>query len=417
MFAPASGVEANYDVQAGGLKRGREENDVNAEKKLRPDDDNGHVVLKVLASDNECGKVIGKQGAVIKQTMQDSGTTIRVSAPDEVVPGTGERIVTIMGPLHNVVHAAQLVQSQLIQARGPVNPGEEREADSIVKFLVPDRSTGTIIGKAGSVIKEIMDGTGAKITVSQPAQVLQATSERTITVQGPPANRDAAIEAIYLKFLAISAEYRPKETSYSALRGGPGRLAGAASSPYGAPAGGYGYNPAAQFPWLLEAAQSGFLPPNPYSSAFGYAAAAAGAPRPGSRGGAASKSEMSLPEKVVAGIIGRGGEVVKAISARSGCRVRFSQKSEITADGMRLVIFEGAADTVAVARRLVEERIKEIEGEMSSGSIPRAGSETAAGSYTAVPPSYGSLYDPYGVLAAYGQYQAYQQSYGSGDHQ
>ena len=407
--------EANFDVQAGGVKRARDEDDVNAEKKLRTDDDTTDVFLKVLASDNECGKVIGKQGAVIKETMQNSGTKIRVSAPDEVIPGTGERIVTIMGQLPNVIHAAQLVQAQLIQARGPVNPGEEREADSIVKFLVPDRSTGSIIGKAGAVIKEIMDATGAKITVSQPTQIIQATSERTIIVQGAPANRDAAIQAIYQKLLTVAAEFRPKEVSYSALRGGAsGRpVGGAAVPPYGAPPVGYGYPQAAQFPWLLEAAGAYGGMPSPYPGGYGYnGAPPALGPAGFSAGSAAraaakpSTTQMPLPEKIVAGIIGRGGAVVKDISARSGARVRFSQKSEITADGMRMVIFEGAADAVAIARRLVDERIREIEAEMQSTGSAAAAAPAPAPASNYAPYNYAPT-DPYAAYAQ--QYQQYQQ--------
>lgn len=119
----------------GGGKREREYGEGEEDKRARVDDD--AVVLKLLAPNAECGKLIGKGGTVIKQTMEDSGARVRISGNEEVIPGTGERIITIMGGFSNVIRGCMLVSGQLNEAR----PGEER-AEEALRFLVPNFSAG-----------------------------------------------------------------------------------------------------------------------------------------------------------------------------------------------------------------------------------------------------------------------------------
>ena len=73
---------------------------------------------------------------------------------------------------------------------------------------------------------------------------------------------------------------------------------------------------------------------------------------------------------------------------------------------MRLVIFEGAADAVAIARRLVDERIREIEAEMQSTGSAAAAAPAPAPASNYAPYNYAPT-DPYAAYAQ--QYQQYQQ--------
>jgi polyribonucleotide nucleotidyltransferase len=122
------------------------------------------TVLKMLLPNESAGRVIGKAGAVLKQIMDDSGARVRFSATDEVIPDTGERIITAVGSAEAVALVADFVMTILNEPF----PGEEVDPSKAkpLKLLVPEATAGSIIGKAGAVIKELMDVSGATIRVS-----------------------------------------------------------------------------------------------------------------------------------------------------------------------------------------------------------------------------------------------------------
>jgi len=64
--------------------------------------------------------------------------------------------------------------------------GAEGEVEElVVRLVVPNSSVGSIIGKAGSAIKDLTAQTGAKIHIAQNDE---GSYERTITISGAPAN-------------------------------------------------------------------------------------------------------------------------------------------------------------------------------------------------------------------------------------
>ena len=72
---------------------------------------------------------------------------------------------------------------------------------------------------------------------------------------------------------------------------------------------------------------------------------------------------IPLKDVYIAGIIGKGGVIIKDICARSGATVRVSQRSEVNASGERTVIIEGSPDKVAAAETMVRERCRTIDAE------------------------------------------------------
>jgi len=93
---------------------------------------------------------------------------------------------------HNQQQAAQhaAVQHPLQPAAaapeaGKANGGEGEAAELVVRLLVPNSSVGSIIGKAGSAIKDLTTQTGAKIHIAQNDEL---SYERTITLSGVPAS-------------------------------------------------------------------------------------------------------------------------------------------------------------------------------------------------------------------------------------
>lgn len=77
----------------------------------RPDD----IVLKLLASNNLIGRIIGKGGQTIKRIMQQTDTKITVSSANFATQINLERIISITGILDNICRAEVLISQKLRQ--------------------------------------------------------------------------------------------------------------------------------------------------------------------------------------------------------------------------------------------------------------------------------------------------------------
>ena len=90
-----------------------------------PADASDPVVLKMVIPNADAGRIIGKQGSVLKQIMEVSGARVRLSATEEVLPSTGERIITCIGTLATVGAAQQIISAALNDPRPGEAPAEE----------------------------------------------------------------------------------------------------------------------------------------------------------------------------------------------------------------------------------------------------------------------------------------------------
>ena len=340
-------------------KRGRmdEENEVSG-KRTRMEVEGlagRQSVLKLLLPNNQTGSIIGKQGAVLKQITEESGARVKISATDEVMAGTGERVATLVGSLASLLRAQQLISNQLASTK----PGEESstpDAERTIRMLVPNQAAGLIIGKAGVVIKELMERSGASIRVSQPSEMIAQTQERIVMINGTPASIDLAQNAICELLAEALPEQQPKQIDYSILKqgGSPHGLPALGTRPRQAPLGGGYPSQPTYYSQLgaLHAAPQSRGPPmaqdHTRNSAFAMSVPAAPLasqslqslqPRPAAMGESIS-SQMLLPDKMISGIIGKGGSIIREIAARSGAQVRVSQKETINAAGERLITME-----------------------------------------------------------------------------
>ena len=159
---------------------------------------------------------------------------------------------------------------------------------------------------------------------------------------------DAATEGVVNRLLEAPPAQQIRQVNYSALKGGgtgvlpnigvlPPQLAGglAPLMPPGAlppphPATWGAYPPAVgAYPLMPPAA----LYATAHGAALGGMPAQLTPPRPalggaGALGGAQTKTEMSVGDKMVAGLIGRGGSIIKDLIARSGAMIKISQKDD-----------------------------------------------------------------------------------------
>ena len=60
------------------------------------------IALKVLATHLGVGAIIGKAGSSISEIQQASDAKIQISGPQEVFPGTTERVMNLSGEMLKV---------------------------------------------------------------------------------------------------------------------------------------------------------------------------------------------------------------------------------------------------------------------------------------------------------------------------
>ena len=403
--AASSNAQAFDAVAAANMaltKRSRDDDDSGAGKRMRtepaaPADPANSLVLKMLIPNSQMGSVIGKQGVVLNRIQSESGTRLKISSTDEVIPRSGERICQIIGPLYGLRRAQQMVSQQLAESRQGEEP-RPSDSERVLKLLVPNMAAAIIIGKAGCVINEIKERSGATIRVSQQSEIVAATQERIVTITGLPHAVDAAQHAICEKLaLEGSPQQQPKLIDYAMLKLGASAASaadayGAHGSAHGSAHGGapsycgsgYGGGPSAYGappPQQQQQHSSGHkrLPPMEYASfvthnswlavlspqeqmqqyqqylaqyashagtavgkgygggpgggGSGYGGGpgggggfggggGGGGGKGGQPGGGSAKETLCFSDRIVAGIIGKGGTIIREISSRSGAQVR-----------------------------------------------------------------------------------------------
>jgi len=104
------------------------------------------VVLKILIPEKETGHVIGKAGSVLNKIKEASNTRIRISAMDEVIPMTRERICTIVGTLPSVLLAQKLISTALVENSKPLID-EPVGSHRTLKLLLSHAAVGCVIGR------------------------------------------------------------------------------------------------------------------------------------------------------------------------------------------------------------------------------------------------------------------------------
>jgi len=76
----------------------------------------GEVTMRLGVPDMSVGGLVGKGGCIVKELMQLSGAHIKVSQKGDNVPGTNNRIVTIVGAPGSVSYAHMLVLQKVPEA-------------------------------------------------------------------------------------------------------------------------------------------------------------------------------------------------------------------------------------------------------------------------------------------------------------
>lgn len=218
-------------------------------------DERPEAVLRLLVPVRRVGSVIGKGGAIVKQIRENTGTRVRVVEP---MPGSDDRVIVISGledpqlEFHGIQDALlQCHLKSVANEEGTVHTGQGSPPGFAARMLVCHTQAGCIIGKAGSVIKELKEATGAYLKVLPPDELppCALANDRVIHMTG-------SVDALQHALRLVSKQIRenpPKEMpnplpAASAVAGAappvpqpsrapyrPAQLAGRGQQPYNTP--------------------------------------------------------------------------------------------------------------------------------------------------------------------------------------
>lgn len=226
----------------------------------------GEITLKMLADDKYCGRIIGKEGKVIKKIREDTDTKILVSNVQDAAAMYPDRVITIRGTLDNMSSAEAAISTKLRECyenemNAPVPPGmmmpggmpgismmpgvygmrppypmmqqqggpgfypgppgppgppnmynhiqqqqqqKEQQLAEICQISIPNSAVGAIIGAGGSNIKQIIRDSNAYVTIEpKNNDDPNPAAERIVTIKG---SCDAQWRACFLIFEKLRTE-------------------------------------------------------------------------------------------------------------------------------------------------------------------------------------------------------------------
>lgn len=234
-----------------------------------------------------------------------------------------------------------------------VYTGGEVEINEIM--TVAENAVGLIIGRMGENLKRVENSTNCKVQFMQPT----GSHLRQARLTGTVAARNAARAEIE----RINNENDRKINGGGGGGGAQGPLSGAAGRHQGG--------------------------------------STSAVPGPGE-----VSDQMTVPDHTVGLIIGRGGETIRDLQARSGCHVNIVAEHK-SVEGFRPVNLIGSYAAIAMARQLIEDIVHSDTRAGNTPAQPRPANNQSQprGGYEAYPAPAAAYPVPAPVAAApYGQY-------------
>lgn len=343
----------------------------------------GKVAIKFLLNNSLTGSLIGTGGHAIKELIEVSEARVNVSGPQELYPGTTERVVLIMGTETNVSAAQSLVWLMLAQNAKAAEEGNTRgvswsprqatesmeEFDHVHvdgKITVPAAAGGLILGRGGATIKAIAEDSGARLQMTGKEEAI-FTQERIITISGTVQACAKATSQI------ISKLAEDEEAAQFVNRG----------TTYGSPAHG------------MTGTMYGSPSQDPRGQRQGRGGGALGS---GGRGGnmfhdpatdaiqaASTTISLQVPDAIIGNILGKQGSTMREIMSLSGAKVVVSPRGDYV-DGTtnRIVTITGTPSSAQAAHMFVSQKLQSpfpprrtSKGSGNGGRGGRGGNEGA----------------------------------------
>ncbi|XP_021593229.1 KH domain-containing protein At4g18375 isoform X2 [Manihot esculenta] len=150
------------------------------------------LIMRVLCPFDKIGRVIGKGGGTIKSIRQTSGARVEV---DDTKADRDECIITVIATESPDDLKSMAVEAVLL-LQGKIN--DEDDDTVSIRFLVPSKVIGCIIGKSGSIVNEIRKRTKADVRISKGQKPKCADSnDELVEVLGEVGSvRDALVQIV-----------------------------------------------------------------------------------------------------------------------------------------------------------------------------------------------------------------------------
>lgn len=289
------------------------------------------IQMRALIVTQDASIIIGKAGKNVNEIREKSGSKITIT---EAVPGNPERVMVIAGQLDAVSKAFGLVVRRINDEPFDV-PSVPGSRAVTIRFIIPNARMGSVIGKAGSKIKEIQEASGARLQASEA--LLPGSTERVLSVSGVA---DAIHIAVYYIGTILQEHAAPVSASNTSYRPTGG------NNNYNSGGGGGGGAPPRQN--------------------FGGGGGGGGGPPVAGPG--QQTQQIFIPNELVGSIIGKAGSKINEIRGQSGCQIKICEPGDGSPGANaaeRLVTITGLPAGIQVAvnllyQRLEQEKVKQL---------------------------------------------------------
>lgn len=304
-------------------------------------------VIKFLVPEAMAAAIIGKGGSVIAAMRQSCQAKIALTEQGEVYPQTECRVLIAQA---NTEEALNEASRQIISKLGELVKGTAAseaigvEGEMKLRTLVPRAAVGGVIGKGGATIKQIRETSGAKVSISEPMGSGPG-AEQLVAVTGPSQALEFVLTEVnrQIQLLNTEAWFQTWASSTGVAQGGLGGVPG-----LGQPLGLRGSPASFSSPGIdvmIRVAQG--LPPYVMEDSRGFALSCV------------------VPNRLVGGLIGRGGQGTKEVQLATGTKIGIREIPD-DPDNRSLNIAGPLANTCA-AYMLMMKRYLDAEAQSSSG--------------------------------------------------
>ncbi|PSS17318.1 KH domain-containing protein [Actinidia chinensis var. chinensis] len=329
----------------------------------------GSILFRVLCPASKTGSVIGKGGSIISQIRQETGVKVRV---EETVPGCDERVIVIIGSdkdneviverskedgdgtnaneeaddanehdedddkksipvedsqsekgMSSVQKALLLVFERMVEGESETKEGDEQSNKSstfVVRLLVLSSQVGCLLGKGGSVIKQMSSDSGAQIRILPREKLPPCASpfDELLQITGEVDTVKRALQSVSQQLL----EHPPNDQdSIPTVASGPSShsFGNPLSRPEEYPPPKYPYATGPHISRRNEPGDPGLM--NPPQDIITF--------------------RLLCHEEKVGGVIGKGGTIVKALQHETGCEIKVLERVSDSED--RIIVISGPA--------------------------------------------------------------------------
>ncbi|KAJ6807334.1 KH domain-containing protein HEN4-like [Iris pallida] len=337
----------------------------------------GSVVYRILCPASQCGSVIGKGGGIVTRIRQETGAKVKL---EEIVPGCEERVVIIIGSHKDAVASigehekegneekgdtdgaeddkgnaendeekdepsvaevpkpekaipsaqkALLLVFERIIADDPENDGGDGESDVTARLLIFSSQVGCLLGKGGSVIKQMSSDSGAQIRIlaKDDRPLCASPHDDVVQITGTVDSAKKALQSVSQLLL----ENPPSDSFPAANPPGPSSQP-FASNPRPDVISSVNLVPLKGPPPFANRHYEGSDIPPPFSNFHESVAS-------GQISGPPEQLIFRLlcPSDKVGSVIGKGGSIVKKLQHETGCEFKILEITPESDDRMIVI--------------------------------------------------------------------------------